>query len=102
MNISTDLWTNPAFVGLVIALPATAIGYLGYRRSRNLDRVAEQAGIATTNVTSIGQVVDGLNKVIDNIRTDNDDLRKEIRELRQTVRELNRRIDELERMKTTQ
>lgn len=100
MIFATDLWTNPAFVGLVIALPATAIGYLGYRRSRNLDRVAEQAGIATTNVTSIGQVVDGLNKIIVNLQEDNEDLRGEVISLRERLDALSARLDAaLERLR---
>lgn len=96
MMLLTSFWQNPAVVGIIIALPATALGYLGYRRSLGLDRVAEQAGMATTNAASIGQVVDGLNKVIVAVQSDNSDLRKEVLALRATVDEIRARLDAVE------
>lgn len=37
-------WENPAVVGLILAIPATAIGYLGYRRSLPVDKAVKQVG----------------------------------------------------------
>lgn len=89
-------WENPAIVGLIIAIPATALGYLGYRRSLGLDKVAEQAGIATTHANSIGQVVDGLNRVIIVLQEDNKILRGDIADLRQGVELVQARLDLVE------
>lgn len=77
---------NPALVGLVVAVPSAALGYLGYRRSRHVDAVAEQAGVSSTQATSIGQVVDGLNALVGNLQEDN-------RALREHVKELNVKLD---------
>lgn len=94
--LAEGFWENPAVVGVIIAIPATILGYLGYRRARGVDEVAKQAGIATTHATSIGQVVDGLNKVIANVQSDNNDLRKEVLALRTTVEEIRTRLDLVE------
>lgn len=88
-------WENPAVVGLIIAIPASILGYLGYRRSRRVDEVAKQAGMADSHATSIGQVVDGLNKVIAAVQSDNHDLRKEVLELRATVDPLRKTVEEI-------
>lgn len=94
--LAASFWQNPAVVGLILAIPATLLGYLGYRRSKGIDEVAKQAGIASTNATSIGQVVDGLNTVIAAVKGDNDDLRKEVLALRKTVDEIRARLDAVE------
>lgn len=70
-----------ALVGLIVAIPSVVLGYLGYRRARNIDRIAEQAGITTASATSIQQVMNGLNSIIENLRTDNRDLRRTVDEL---------------------
>lgn len=92
MIILASLFENPAVVGVIVAIPATAIGYIGYRRSVHNDKVAEEAAIATTQNTSIGQVIDGLNTIVFNLREDNKALRESWRE---DVRELNLKVDEL-------
>lgn len=93
-------WENPAVVGLIIALPASILGYLGYRRSRGVDEAAKQAGDATRNATSIGQVVDGLNSVIAAVQSDNVDLRNEVKSLKHTVEEIRDRLDAVEKANT--
>jgi len=89
-----NLW--PALIGLIIAIPSAALGYLGYRRSMRVDKVAEQAGIATTHATSIGQVVDGLNKLTANLQSDNEILRQQVVEIRLAVERCQARIDAVE------
>lgn len=83
------LLENPAlWVALVAAVPSAALGLLGYRRSQRNDEVAEQAGIATSQHSSIGQVVDGLDRLVENLQEDN-------RALREHVRELNVKLDRI-------
>lgn len=90
--ILASLFENPAVIGLLVAIPSSALGYLGYRRSRQNDLVAEQAGIATTQNTSIGQVIAGLDGLVANLQEDNKALREAWRE---NVKELNSKIDVL-------
>lgn len=79
---------NPAVVGLIVAIPSATLGYLGYRRSRHIDAVAEQAGVQSSQSASIGQVVDGLNALVGNLQEDN-------RALREHVKELNVKLDRI-------
>lgn len=37
-------WENPAVVGVIIAIPATAAAVLGYRRSLPVDKAVKQVG----------------------------------------------------------
>lgn len=64
-------WENPAVVGLILALPATALGYLGYRRSLPLDKAVTKTA---NNEGHIG--------LISALQADNQDLREELRALR--------------------
>lgn len=100
--LAESLWQHPAVIGLLIGLPSSALGYLVYRRSRDVDKVAEQAGIATGQRESIGQVVDGLNKIITALQQDNALLREEVVAGRKdiaaclhNVTELRKQVDEL-------
>lgn len=79
--IAASLFENPAVVGLLVAIPSAVLGFLGYRRSRHNDEVAERAGVATTRSTSIGQVVDGLDRLVANLQEDNKTLREHVKEL---------------------
>lgn len=103
MVLAESLWQHPAVIGLLVGLPSSALGYMVYRRSRDVDDVAEQAGIATGQRESIGQVVDGLNRIITALQDDNGLLRKEVISGRtdidvclRNVSELRKRVDELE------
>lgn len=86
--VAASLMENPAVVGLLVAIPSAALGYLGYRRSRQNDLVAERAGIATTQSASIGQVVAGMDSLVANLQEDN-------RALREHVKELNVKLDQI-------
>jgi hypothetical protein len=67
---------NSALVlALVAAFPSLLLGYLAYKRAQKVDAIAEQAGIATVESGTIGQVIDGLNRLIANLQTDNEVLR---------------------------
>lgn len=93
LALDVAFWSHPAVVGLLVGFPSVLLGYLIYRRSVRADEVAAQAGIASTQATSIGQVVDGLNKIIENLREDNDDLRGDVALLRERVEALAGRLD---------
>lgn len=95
--IFSPIWENPAVVGLILAMPATALGYLGYRRSRGVDEVAKQAGLASSQSTSVGQAIDGLNRVIDALQHDNKVLRDELILLKQGVELVQARLDVVEK-----
>lgn len=79
--VAASLMENPAVVGLLVAIPSAALGYLGYRRSRQNDEVAERAGIATTQSASIGQVIEGQDLLIKNLQEVNRGLRDDVKEL---------------------
>lgn len=91
--IAAEIWTNPAFVGIVVAIPSAALGYLGYRRARHIDKIAEQAGIATSETTSIGQVIEGLNAIIANLQKDNEVLRTELSRCQRVIDDRIARLD---------
>lgn len=93
LALDMEFFAQPAVVGLLVGLPSALLGYLVYRRSVRSDDVAAQAGIASTQVTSIGQVVDGLNKIIENQRTDIADLRGEAILLRERIESVAGRLD---------
>ena len=71
----SGIWTNPAFVGLVVAIPSLLLGYLAFKQSQKVDATVAQAGIATVESGTIGQVIDGLNKLVSNLQADNSVLR---------------------------
>lgn len=66
--------------GLALAAPSFALGYLAYRRSRTVDAVSAQSGVASDTRAGTAQVIDGLNKLIDNLQEDNKDFRDDIKQ----------------------
>lgn len=89
--ISSVFWENPAVVGLILAIPGAILGYLGYRRSLEVDDATEQAGLVSGQTTTIALAVDSLNKVIAVLQEDNKILRGDIialRELKKTIVEI--------------
>jgi hypothetical protein len=97
--IVADIWQSPAFgplIALIIAAPSAAVAFLGYRRSVRVDQVAAQAGIATRDSVSIGQVVEGLNLIIGRLRDDNNELRAEIERLKAQFDAIQLRLDALQ------
>lgn len=89
-----DFWQHPAVVGILVGLPSLFVGLLVYQRSRDVDEVAEQAGIATAQRESIGQVVDGLNRIITALQADNKLLREEVISGRRDIQLLRQDVDE--------
>lgn len=91
--ILSVFWENPAVVGLILAVPATALGYLGYRRSLSVDKATAKAA---NNAGHVG--------LITALQADNQDLRDELRllrgdyaALREGVELCQRRLDRVER-----
>src|SRR5688572_27423201 len=66
---------------LLIGLPATVLGLLAYRRSRRVDAVAAQSGIATETRAGTAQIIEGLNHLIDNLQEDNAVIRADFKYL---------------------
>jgi hypothetical protein len=91
LMLAAAFWQHPIVIGIAVTVPSVVLGYLGYRRARQIDKVAAQAGIATSQNASIGQVVDGLNTIIANLQEDN-------RVLRQAIADLQTRITYLEKL----
>lgn len=81
----SSFWSNPAVVGLILAIPSSIFAYLAYRRSHRVDEVAKQAGQATEHGMSIDRVIAGMNTVIVNVQKDNEDLRKDVDRLEQRL-----------------
>lgn len=79
------LTIEQALLGLVVAVPGTAVSYWAYRRGSRVDAVAEQAGIATRDTASIQQVVDGLNTLVGNLQEDNLVLRGKVLALEESL-----------------
>jgi chromosome segregation ATPase len=71
----------------VIGLPTVALGYLGYRRSQKLDRVASAASLAASQSSETKTVIEGLNSIIENLQKDNRVQREENVLLRKEWRE---------------
>ena len=63
--------TDAVIQAILIGLPATILGLLAYRRSRKVDAVAEQAGVAIEARAGTAQIIEGLNALVDNLQTDN-------------------------------
>lgn len=70
---------DPIIQAVLIGLPSFCLGYLAYRRSRKVDKVAEQSGIATETRAGTTQIIEGLNQLIDNLQEDNKAFREDIR-----------------------
>lgn len=68
-----------AAVGIAIGLPSAALGYLAYRRSRKVDALSAQSGVAVENREGLALIIAGLNSHIDNLQDDNKSFRDDIR-----------------------
>lgn len=69
------------WLGLGLAVPATVLGYLAHRRSRQVDQTSAQSGIASNHRAGTAQVIEGLTALIDQLQEDNTTFRTEVREL---------------------
>lgn len=71
---------NQAWVGLIIAIPSSILGYLAYRRSRKVDAISAQAGAVSETREGTAQIIAALNALLDQVQEDNvtfrDDLRR--------------------------
>lgn len=83
--------------GLVIGLPSFLLGYLAYRRSRKVDAVSAQSGIATETRAGTAQIIEGLNQLIDNLQDDNRLFREDIKYLTLRLDAISKERDELRR-----
>lgn len=91
----SDLWTNPAFLVLIGAIPSFVLGFLGHRRSRAVDKTTEQTQLATNQIGSITQVIDGLNHLTDNLQEDNRLLREGMDGLNKLVEACRRELERI-------
>ena len=63
-------------VGLSLAAPSAAIGYLAYKRSRKVDALSAQTGAASENRAGMSEIREGQNDLIANLQADNKSLRE--------------------------
>jgi predicted RNase H-like nuclease (RuvC/YqgF family) len=82
---------------LFIGAPASLIAAGAYRRSRHVDAVSEQTGIATETRAGQAERRDAQNDLNENLQTDNKALRDVIMEMRREIKELNMSVTELTR-----
>lgn len=69
------------WLGLGLAVPATVLGYLAHRRSRQVDAASAQSNVASSHQAGTAQVIQGLNALIDQLQEDNTTFRQDIRAL---------------------
>lgn len=69
--------------GVAVAAPVLgfAAAYLGYRRSRSVDRVTEQSGLTTESRAGTAQIIEGLNQFVDQLQEGHQSFREDIRYL---------------------
>lgn len=98
-----NFWSNPIVIGIVVAIPSSILGYLGYKRSVKSDKVAADSTIASTHAAAINQVIDGLNKLIDGLQEDNKELRSSILslsiKLKEAIEENSKLVKQVENIK---
>lgn len=56
-------------IGVISTLSATALGWFIHKRQVRVDKVTEQAGIASGNTEGIAQAFEGLKKTIESMST---------------------------------
>lgn len=67
-------------VGVAVGIPATALGWFGYRRSKQADEVADEQG-------TIAQIISGLNALNANLSADNAELRARFVQMEDCLKE---------------
>ena len=90
-----DFINSETFRVLVVAVPAAIVAYRTYRHAVKVDAVTEKSGVATTQIGSVNQVIEGLESIAKNLREDNAGLRLEISDLRMKHRELISTCDQI-------
>lgn len=86
---------DPIVVGVVVGLPATGLGWLGYRRSIRLDRLAVQAATIKEGGTTTQTIIDGLDRMIVRLQEDNRILRERIEDYSKQLRRVEDELREL-------
>lgn len=84
-------------VGLALAIPSFVIGFLAHRRSKRVDAISEQSGLATGALEGTAQILAGLNGLIDTLQEDNKTFRGDLRYLTTRLDACNRERDKLQR-----
>ena len=87
MANNVDITSVVAFFGI---LSTFILGFIGYRRSKKADTVAEKAG-------AVEQIINGLNTLVDNLQEDNKILRENVKELRDALQNITEERDEIRR-----
>lgn len=76
----------PAAATLAATAITGVLGYLGWRRSQQQDKVAAEAGIATSQDKSIQQIITGMDKLITQLQTRVEALETEVEGLKEQLR----------------
>lgn len=82
---------------LVIGLPSFGLGFLAYRRSLKVDKVANQVGLSSETRAGTQQIILGLNDLVDNLQEDNKALREEAKYLLGRITTLIAECEEVKR-----
>lgn len=90
-----DFITQPAVLGLLVAIPSLYLGYLGYRRSKKADSIADQVGVLAIQSKTVKDVIDGLNLLANNLQSDNQMLRIRITDLDERLKQVTEECHEL-------
>lgn len=72
---------NEIVIALVVGLPSLTIAVLAYRRSRQVDAVAEKSGVAANGRAGTAQIIEGLKSLVEALQLDNDNFREDIKAL---------------------
>lgn len=92
----SSILSNPVVAAaLVAAIPSSALAIFGYRRSKRVDAVAEQSGMASMSAKGVDQVIEGLNKLVERLQEDNAVLRDNVRALDDKLSRVIQQCEEL-------
>lgn len=75
------MWDQIA-IAAAAGVPSFIIAWMAHKRSKHVDAVSEQSGVATETRAGTAQIFDGLNKMISNLQEDNTNFRTDIENLR--------------------
>lgn len=81
--------------GLVGTVGGLLLGFLGYRRSRQVDAVSAQSGAAAESRAGIAQAFDALNALVDQVQEDNKEFRVDAREFKAAIAQCAIKLDEM-------
>lgn len=88
-------YDNPAIVGLIIAAPASILGFLGWWRSRGMDEAAKVVAVEAERTTRGAEAREDLESIIDNLQADNKVLRDHQTRMEQRIEAIQERLDEI-------